>query len=327
MVKTKKIRAYCKFCKKTITMEIPTNIVEEKKYFPFEYIFIHGKPEHALMLFLDANLSVRDEVVYQDLLTAKKQAKKFSTLVHMSEYEALNSIYNEPIRIEILKILAEGPIKSNELIETLNKFPEFEEASFQIIILPLIKTNLVKSRWLHETFFECYFLVKDFIIFKIPHEITIDSISKNPAYRLVKEAYLKETNKILEDFREKIFTNPDQLNLAIKQCLQILTSNEYKEVISLLGNGPVPLKKVTTALDLEMLKNSIINDIIYYFQLDGVEYASLVYNVDLQYFQPKYLLNKITQNLKNKKISNEMALTHLDLLSESEKELKIIKKH
>jgi hypothetical protein len=144
---------------------------------------------------------------------------------------------------------------------------------------------------------------------------------------LVKESYLKETNKILEDFREKIFTSSDQLNLAIKHCLQVLTSKEYKEVISLLGNGPVPLKKVKAALDLEMLKNSTINDIIYYFQIDGVEYASLVYHIHLQYFQPKYIINKIVHNLKNKKISNEMALTHLDLLSESETELKIIKKH
>jgi hypothetical protein len=327
MVKTKKIRAYCKYCKGTITLEIPFNIVDEKKYFPFEYIFIHGKPEHALMLFLDANLSVRDEVVYQDLLTAKKQAKKFSSLIHMSEYEALSSIYAEPIRTEILKILSEGPINSNELIETLKNFPEFEETSFQLIILPLLKTNLVKSRWLHETFFECYFLVKDFIIFKIPHKKTIDSISNNPKYNSIKESFLKEANEILQNFQEKIFSSPDQLTLAIKHCLQILTSKEYKEVISLLGNGPVPLEKVGTALDLEILKNSIINDIIYNFQINGVKYTSLLYHLHLQYFQPRYLLNKIAYNLKNKKISNEMAQEHLDLLFESEKELKIIKKH
>ncbi|MFW9781800.1 MAG: hypothetical protein ACFFFB_05895 [Candidatus Heimdallarchaeota archaeon] len=327
MVKTKKIRAYCKLCKSTITLEIPVDIVDEKKYFPFEYIFIHGKPEHALMLFLDANLSVRDEVVYQDLLTAKKQAKKFSALIHMSEYEALNSIYNEPVRTEILKILSEGPINSNELIETLKGIPEFEEASFQLIILPLLKTNLVKSRWLHETFFECYFLVKDFIIFKIPHEKTIDSISHNPKYNLIKESYFKEKNEIIDKFKENIFSSPDQLTLAIKHCLQVLTSKEYKEVLSILGNGPIPLEEVGTALDLERLKDSIINDIIYYFQLDGVNYASLLYQLHLQYFQPRYLLNEIANNLANKKISNEMALLHLDLLFESEKELKIIKKH
>ncbi|MHA2130294.1 MAG: hypothetical protein ACW99L_10005 [Promethearchaeota archaeon] len=273
MVKMKKVRAYCSYCKSTITLEIPLNIVDEKKFFPFEYIFIHGKPEHALMLFLDANLTVRDEVVYQDLLTAKKQAKKFSSLLHMSEYEALASIYNEPIRIEILKILSEGPINSNELIETLKNFPEFEEISFQLIILPLFKTNLVKSRWLHETFFECYFLVKDFIIFKSPHKRSIDKISNNPKFNSIKESYLKKTNEILLNFQEKIFSSQDQLTLVIKQFSQILISKEYKEIMSLLGNGPVSFKKVGKALDLEMLNDSHINDIIYNFQIDGKKYT------------------------------------------------------
>ena len=326
-MKIKKVRVYCEYCKDTISLEIPANITDEKDYFPFEYIFVHGKPEHALMLFLDANLSVRDEVVYQDLFMAKKQAKKFSSLIHMSEYEALNSIYNEPNRIEILKILTEGPINSDELIETLKNLPEFEETNFQLIILPLLKTNLVKSRWLHETFFECYFLVKDFIIFKNPHDKTIDQISKNPKFKSVKESYLKKVNEILRNFKEKIFSSRDQQLLTIQDCLQTVISKEYKEVISLLGNGPVSLEKVGTTLNLEMLKDSPINDIIYNFELDGEKYASLLYDLDMQYFLPRYLINKIASNLSEKKISYEMAFTHLDLLFEAEKELKIIKKN
>ncbi|MFX0165606.1 MAG: hypothetical protein ACFFAG_04995 [Promethearchaeota archaeon] len=327
MVKMKKVRVHCSFCKKVIDLEIPVNIVDDKKYFPFEYIFIHGKPEHAIMLFLDANLSVRDEIVYQDLLTAKKKAKEFTSLIHMSEYEALASIYNEPIRTEVLKILSEGPINSNELVERLiSEYPEFEEHNFQLVILPLIKTNLVKSRWLNETFFECYFLVRDFIIFKIPHKQTIEKISNNPKYSPIKESYLSKANETLQDFKETIFSGQGDLTLAIKQGLQILISKEYKEIMSLLSNGPVSLKKVRTLLDLETLSGSCVNDIIFNFQINGEKYISILYDLHLQYFPPVYLLNEIASNLKKGKISNEMAFAHLDLLFESEKELKIIRK-
>jgi hypothetical protein len=318
--------AYCSLCKRTLNLEIPVNIVDEKKYFPFEYIFIHGKPEHAIMLFLDANLSVRDEAVYTDLLTAKKQAKEFSSLIHMTEYEALGSIYNEPIRTEILKTLSEGPMKSDELIEALKKFPEFDQKNFQLIVLPLIKTNLVKSRWLHETFFECYFLVKDFIIFKALHKQTFDLISNNPKYSSIKDSYLTKVKELLQGFKEKIISSQDQTILTVRQCLQILTSKEYKEIMSLLGNGPISMNEVGSSLDTDMLAESFISDIFYIFNINGEKYCSLLYDLEMQYFLPRYLMNEIASKLKEKKISNEMAFAHLDLLFESEKELKIMKK-
>ncbi|MHA2183449.1 MAG: hypothetical protein ACXAAI_00515 [Promethearchaeota archaeon] len=318
--------AYCSLCKRTLNLEIPVTIVDEKKYFPFEYIFIHGKPEHAIMLFLDANLSVRDEAVYTDLLTAKKQAKEFSSLIHMTEYEALGSIYNEPMRTEILKTLSEGPMKSDELIEALKKFPEFDQKNFQLIVLPLIKTNLVKSRWLHETFFECYFLVKDFIIFKALHKQTFDLISNNPKYSSIKDSYLTKVKELLQGFKEKIISSQDQTILTVRQCLQILTSKEYKEIMSLLGNGPISMNEVGSSLDTDMLAESFISDIFYIFNINGEKYCSLLYDLEMQYFLPRYLMNEIASKLKEKKISNEMAFAHLDLLFESEKELKIMKK-
>lgn len=326
MVKTKKILAYCSLCKATINLEIPVNIVDEKKFFPFEYIFIHGKPEHALMLFLDANLSVRDEIVYQDLLTAKKQAKEFSSLIHMTEIEALASIYNEPMRTEILRLLSEGPIKSDELIEALNNFPEFDQKNFQLVILPLIKTNLVKSRWLHETFFECFFLVKDFVVFKVPHKQTIEIISKNPKFSVIKDSYLKKATEILRNFRKKILSRQDQIVEDMITSLRILTSKEYKKIMTLLGNGPISLKTVRSSLNIDALTESFISDIFYVFNINGEKYCSIVYDLRMQYFLPRNLMNKIASNLMEKKISHEMANTHLDLLFESEKELKIIRK-
>ena len=278
------------------------------------------------MLFLDANLSVRDEIVYKDLLTAKKQAKEFSTLIHMTEYEALASIYNEPVRPEILRILSEGPIKSDELIETLKNYPGFDTNNFQLAILPLIKTNLVKSRWLHETFFECYFLVKDFILIKAAHKQTVDKISNNPQFSLIKDSYINNVNGILQNFKDKILSNQEQLEAEIKHGLQIVISEEYNKIISLLGDGPISLQEVKTSLEADNLDVSFNNDIFYNFNINGEEYCSLAYDFGMQYFLPRYLMNKVANSLQEKKISYEMADTQLDLLFESEKELKIIKK-
>ena len=326
VTKTKKIMVRCSLCKRTLSLEIPVSIKEEKKYFPFEYLFVHGQPEHAIMLFLDANLSVRDEIVYKDLLTAKKQAKEFSNFIHMTEYETLASIYNDPVRPEILRILSEGPIKSNDLIETLENHPEFDTNNFQLVILPLIKTNLVKSRWLHETFFECYFLVKDLLIIKVAHKQTMEKIANNPQFSLIKDSYLNNVNKILQDFKDKVLAGQDQLQAEIQRGLQILISKEYKKVHSLIGDGPLSLREVKNALDKDSLEVSFNNEIFYNFNINGEEYCSLAYDYKIQYFLPSYLMNKIAHSLREKKISLEMANTHLDLLFESEKELKIIRK-
>lgn len=57
----------CPFCEQNLDIELPDNILEGKKRFPFEYLYIHGNPPHGIALFLDSDLKVRGISVYNDI--------------------------------------------------------------------------------------------------------------------------------------------------------------------------------------------------------------------------------------------------------------------
>ncbi len=75
MVEEKTIFADCSVCKKRIEIKVPVHLAEDREYYPFEFINIHGNPEHALMLFIDKNLTIRDTMVYEDLHILKERKK------------------------------------------------------------------------------------------------------------------------------------------------------------------------------------------------------------------------------------------------------------
>ncbi|MFX0102013.1 MAG: hypothetical protein ACFFCS_20780, partial [Candidatus Hodarchaeota archaeon] len=158
MAKTKRIMAECTACDKMVAVNVPADAAEGKDYYPFEYIDIHGDPEHALMLFLDRNLNLRDSMVYTNLRIAKEKGKEFQKLTRMTENEALAAIYEDPLRLKVFLLLTEGPKKTDDIIDALKKEKDFKESDFNFLILPLIKIGMVKSSWLKETFSECYFL-------------------------------------------------------------------------------------------------------------------------------------------------------------------------
>ena len=60
--KERKIVSYygkCKICNQEIEIHVPFEVLESVEYFPFEYSFIHNEPPHGLLLYIDANWSIR----------------------------------------------------------------------------------------------------------------------------------------------------------------------------------------------------------------------------------------------------------------------------
>jgi hypothetical protein len=66
----------CSFCNDRIEITVPADLAQNRDYYPFEYLNIHGNPEHAIMLFIDKNLTVRDTIVYEDLNFIKSKVEK-----------------------------------------------------------------------------------------------------------------------------------------------------------------------------------------------------------------------------------------------------------
>lgn len=318
LVKIKKILANCSMCKKTVTIDVPEDLAKNREYYPFEYINIHGDPEHALMLFLDQNLAVRDAIVYKDLKIAQTKGKQFQQLSRMSEIDALASIYLDPLRLHIFNILIEGPQIEEDLIDLLKKNTNFREEEFNLLMLPLIKTELVKTSWLKESFQVCYFLVKDFTALRVPSKIISKIMANDAKFKQFNDTYQKRLNEALYNFREKFLSSKEIQNEEIRYCLEIRSTLKFMELLFELNKGPQTLDALSELEESGILKELIEKGFVMELTIKGVPYYILLTEIKIKKFTPKYLVNAVATKLENAEITNEIALKHLELLYDSE---------
>lgn len=315
-MKTKKIRVFCSECKKNVELKVSKTLAQNRDYYPFEYINVHGDPEHALMIFLDAHLTVRDVMVYLDVALAKRKQREISQLVRMSEEEALLSIYQDPLRLKIFQLLTEGPMSEYELIEELEKEPNFEEKNFNTLILPLIKSELLITKWINETFFECYFLIKDFMAIRIPFEIPEDKFSQQLVNKskTLYDHYLNARNEFFKDFGQRMLNNNDERIEETKFCLEILSELKIVKALRALREGPKSLKALLELTDKKVIKKLVDQNIVFEAKNKDKTFYFLMADLKVIKFTPKYLVSTISEKYQKRNITFEMANTHLDLL-------------
>jgi len=315
VAKTKKITVNCSYCKERIEIEIPLDAVKDREYYPFEYINVHGSPEHALMLFLDQNLLVRDTMVYEDLNIAKQQKEQFQSITRMSEIDAFKSIYSDPFRLKLLEILTEGPITEDLLLQKLEKEEGFKQQDFNLLVLPLRKTGLLTTSYLYETFFECYFLISDFIVLRFPSNRNIDIISNDEKFKESLKAYLTKVNEVFNKYYIDFLSDKQKQTDEIRRGLEILSNEKYERILRVLRHGPTSHTELSKENNLKSLQELIDRNIIMKLNSNGEIFYSLVCDIRVEKFIPKYLLQSISTKLKNKEISMEMASRHLELLN------------
>lgn len=318
MVKTKIISTHCSVCQKMVSIEVPEDLGKDREFYPFEYIHIHGAPEHALMLFLDQNLAVRDAIVYKDLKIAQKKGQQYQQLIRMSEIDALTSIYTEPLRFKIFNILTEGPKLEEDLIDILKSESDFREEEFNMLMLPLIKTEIVKSSWLKDSFQVCYFLVKDFSVFRVPSKIVTKIIETDSKFTPFRAQYLANLNKTLLDFRTRFLSGKETQIKEIRECLTFRSTLKYMELLFELVMGPKTSEDLSQFQQNEALRELIEKGFIIEFKTKSETYYSLLTDIKIKKFTPKYLINKVAKQLESEAITHEIALKQLEFLFEAE---------
>jgi len=314
----KRIYARCSVCQKQLTLEVPIDIAKDREFYPFEYINIHGSPEHALMLFLDQNLAVRDAIAYTDLSIVKKKGRQFETLIRMSEIDSQASIYSDPLRLKLYLKLTQGPQLEEDLLDYLKQFPNFVEGEFNMLILPLIKTGLVRNLWLKESFGVCYFLEKDFSIFRMPAKKTIEIFSEDSKFKPFRESYLKTMNQNLLKYKQRFSSGSDAQIAETQICFEMRTKLEYLKLFNLLRTGPQPLNTLLKDANEYNLKEMEKNGFIMYVTIKSEPYVALLADFLVKKFLPKYLIEILAQKLEKKEIPREIAATQLQLLFEAE---------
>ena len=321
MPKTKTIRTNCSLCNKIIEIDVPDDLAKDRDYYPFEYIHIHGKPEHVLMLFLDQNLAVRESVVYKDMQHIKEKKKEYKSLLSMSEIDSLYAIYSDPIRLKIFKELIKGPKTEEDLIELVKDDAEFRPNTFDLIILPFLKSGLVKSSWLSEGFMACYFLVKDFLVFRKPSKIVFKRISNNNRYKPYSETYTKKVDIIVNKYAHIILSGNEKRDDEIRICLKILKDLKFQKVILELLYAPLESTALVDPIIKAGLEFLLENEFAIELWNNNENLYFLTTDILVKTFVPKYIVNKITEKLNTGKITKEIALKHLQLLYDAEEEL------
>ncbi len=317
MAKTKQLKVDCTVCKKTVIITVPVDIVVGREYFPFEYLDVHGSPEHALMLFLDANLAIRDTKVYEDLKIAKQEGKQYESLSRMSESEILASIYNDPIKVKLYTLLIDGPKTDEALIAALKNESGFQESSFNMIMLPLIKTGIVKTAWLKSNNIECNFLIKDFLVLRVPASIVSKSVSKNNIFKEVRDLYSKQVSGTLSRYKAKMHEGTVQQIEIAKKHLKYLNDVACRDLIRELRYEPMPKKKILASSDEKIVNELIKDEIIGELSLKGEIYYALLCDIKIEKIEPRYMINTLAKKMGIKEIDADMAITYLDLLFET----------
>ena len=317
MPKMKKVYTECGACKGTVQILIPTDIAEGHDHYPFEYIDLHGSPEHALMLFLDRNLQVRGTKVYADLKVARKEGKQYESLNRMSDVEILALIYNDPIRFKIFTALTEGPKTDADLIKILKNENGFQENAFSMLIMPFIRADIVKVSWLRGNSLECYYLVRDFLAIRIPAILVTKKILKSKDFKEIRGMYLSQQKEVLSSYKGEMLSGLAVKNRETRLALKYLNEMDYRKTFRELRYEPLARKKALELLDEHIVDELVLNKFLAELKVNGEIYYALLCDVKIEKFEPKYIIPSIVNQVNNKEITREMALTHLDLLLEA----------
>ena len=317
MAKTKSISAFCNICNKQVDVIVPADLAEDRDSYPFGYVDVHGDPQHALMLFLDYQLNVRDARAYSDVKIAKEKNREIQVLNKMTEIEALNAIYNDPLRYEIYKNLREGPLKDDELFKIMSEMQNFSEAEFNLLLIPLIRAGLIKFNFMKNSFHEVYYLTGDFIVFRIPSKLTEKYLSTDEKFLEFHGEYTKSVRQFLTMYKTRITDDPGFLLREMQMGMNILSDFKYQKLYYELRKKPLTMTELREFADEVVIEQLVSNRYLRKLETKPEPHYVIFTDVKLKRFIPKYLVNIVTDKLERKQITKEIAETQLEYLYNS----------
>ncbi|MFX1274988.1 MAG: hypothetical protein ACFFBP_10205 [Promethearchaeota archaeon] len=273
-----------------------------------------AKISKKLTLIEDANLAITNELKFTLF-----QIERLST---MDKLQKIGLIFKNKERLEILKLLRELPCRSkNELkkkVENLNR-----NANIDVLLEPFLELNLIRRDWIKGEIGkgkinskirgEYIFLIKDFMVARLPHEPTITRL-KEGENKLFNN-YIRLVNKFIKQY--------DPLKQTLEESIQltsILLKPDVYDFFTLMKANHYPLDKIPKILStwadtkaiLEDLQN--LNIITVINGNEKKEWVVLFNDIQPIIFWPEYLLPVIRKAYRLKKITHEVARKAYDLM-------------
>jgi biotin operon repressor len=289
-----------------------------------------GEPQYYIAIILGAD---EDAGIYEELLTeaAKELLKqlnsktfqhelvrayeKLSTYTKLTNEQRIALILLDPTRKLIFKKLNEGCMSKIELQEWLEQETGTQVTDIDILLVPLIRTNLIKKAVVEGITGDCVFLVKDvFVTFAPPEKIMTKILQGEIRGDLAKTS----RSQMLEFFKEYKMTDSDANNVA-----EIITDidnydiirelrNDIQEKEELAKHAGKSEEEVEKAIR-NLKKLGVVTELT--GKSDRKEYL-LKTDPQITLFYPEYMIDNVRAKWASGEISKEMALKYLQILKE-----------
>lgn len=255
--------------------------------------------------------------IYNEL--DKYMAKMFEFLKrlgNLNKEQKIAQIYSSPKGRQILEKLQESPISKKELKIYLEENLKQIITNLDISLESFIQTGIMKEDWITGFRDQFLFLLNDFSILRGPAYKIIELAKKNRPTSDVAQQYLKQVN---EYFSHYLASTDDSLKIAsiLKHpdkydVFKLFTDNFYK--LDKIPKGPEVGGEEVRNIINELVEKKILTKIL---DKKNNEWVFLLSNINVNLFFPEYLIEKIRKEFNQRKIKEEVAIKHLELLEKA----------
>lgn len=233
----------------------------------------------------------------------------------MTDEQRLALIILDPTRKLIFKKLTEGCTSKIELQEWLEEETGTRITDVDLLLVPFVKTNLIRKAVVEGVTGDCIFLIRDmFITFAPPEAVMTRLLKAEIKGDLVKTA----RSQIVDFFKRYKMSDGDETTVAdiladfdtysvVSQLRNNLESGE--ELAKRLGKSEAEVEKVIRTLK----KLDVVGELT-----DSSDSKVYVLKSDPQIslFYPEYMVDKVRAKWSSGEISREMAVKYLQLLKD-----------
>jgi DNA-binding transcriptional ArsR family regulator len=289
-----------------------------------------GEPQYyiALVLGSDEDAGMFEEPLTEDAKNLLKIIDKdsffdqlvndFSTLAaytKLTDEQRLALIILDPTRKLIFKKLSESSLSKIELREWLEQELQIEIPDIDLLLVPLIRTNLIKKAVVEGITGDCLFLVRDMLVILAPPEKVMTRILKGEIKGEIGEAARIEIRSF--------FANYKVSDDAITDVAEILADINNYDIISILRNDVTSKEELAKQTEKsiaevdrlirKLKKLGIVEELR---DKEGNVACVLKADPQISLFFPEYMVDNVREKWSSGELSKEVAVKYLQLLKE-----------
>jgi hypothetical protein len=289
-----------------------------------------GEPQYyvALVLGSDEDASIFEEPLteaakdllsklklenYTDFLT--KTYTRLTEYVKLTDEQRVALIISDPVRKTIFRRLMESCTSKLELQEWLEQELGTPISDIDLLLVPLIKSGIVKKAVVEGITGDCIFLLRDVFAAFVPPETIMTKILKGE----IKGSIARSSKKEITEFFRKREPSEDEP----EKVAEIITDLTYYKIISQLRKSIADKEELAKQAEKPasevgkqikaLVKLGIVGELTDSF--DNNVYL-LKADPQISLFFPEYMIDNVRAKWSSGEISREMAVKYLQLLKE-----------